>query len=166
MLDLKQTKWVIFDKDLKNIWDKGWWVPVEELANLNKHIKYYRGWKAAINGYLSGRGYGEDVRLDNIRVLPINLTINIEESYEEVPVSSYFSPKYDIKIKQLHRYIKTEKLNAIIDLLDMVKIRFGTHSEHGLDTVFAVWTEQDKYGVSREYCDTIIATSDNKDDLL
>lgn len=166
MLNLKQTKWIIFDKDLRNVWDKDCWLPVEELTNLNKQIKYYRGWKAAINAYISGRGTVSAIRNNEIRVLPIELSIKVDDSYKEVPVSTYFYSKYNVDINHLCRYIKTEKFNVIIDSKEVVKIEFGRTSERGQDNIYVVWTEKDKYGINRDYSDTVIATSDNKEDLI
>lgn len=166
MLDIKQTKWVIFDKNLKNIYSKGYWIPIEKLATLanGKSIQYYRGYKAAINGYLSSCVSTSDIENNEIRVLPINLTISIDDTYQEVPVSDYFKPKY-VDINHIGRFIKTKRLNLVIDLMNNPSIHLFTHHQGGDVYVVATWKEKDKYGVSRDYSDDVIATSNNIEDL-
>lgn len=163
ILNKTKTEWIIIN-DQDEIWvgqKNPGFMPLSEFKEAKISLKSYRGWKSAINGVLQAGGCSEkDIKQNRIRVLPVTTILQIDDSYKEIPVSSYFK---DFEIK---RYILTKEFGLIFDLWDsslrlkLDKDRYGNEIKH-----FVRWTEEDRYGKSHSYSDEVIASSDDRKEL-
>lgn len=162
ILNKTKTEWIIINNE-DEIWvgqKNPYFLPLSEFAEARTSLKSYRGWKSAINGILQAGGCTEDdIRNNRIRVLPVTTILQVDENYEEIPVSKYFR---NIEIK---RYIMTEKYNLIFDLqkdthLKLNQERFGSNVH-----CYVSWNEKDKYGEVQHYSDEVIKSSDDEEEL-
>jgi len=140
-------------------------MPLSELNESRVAIKSYRGWKSAINGVLQSGGCSEaEIKNNKIRVLPVTTVLQVDDDYEEKPVSDYFKCDVDLK-----RYIKTKKYNIIIDTEEIysspLNIRLHQERYGSQSSWYVDWYDKDKYGDKHHYYDKVSASSDNRKEL-